>query len=155
MSLHDRKECMTWYDMAHALPVKGHVAALRFLLDEKLPSEPDVSGRTLMHEARLTLNWWICGLIVLKGVVEYCGFFFDLWMLKLSVKGKSWWSESNLGRVVWLFLFDQAAATGFLPVLDELHSRGFDPKAKDSSGRSVAQDAAEFGHIEVLMLSEK
>lgn len=89
MSLHDRKECMTWYDMAHALPVKGHVAALRFLLDEKLPSEPDVSGRTLMHEARLTLNWWICGLIVLKGVVEYCGFFFDLWMLKLSVKGKS------------------------------------------------------------------
>ena len=47
----------TWYDMAHALPVKGHVAALRFLLDEKLPSEPDVSGRTLMHEARLTLTW--------------------------------------------------------------------------------------------------
>ena len=35
--------CVTW--------LQGHVAALRFLLDEKLPSDPDVSGRTLMHEA--------------------------------------------------------------------------------------------------------
>ena len=34
---------VTWF--------QGHVAALRFLLDEKLPSDPDVSGRTLMHEA--------------------------------------------------------------------------------------------------------
>eukprot|EP00438_Fugacium_kawagutii_P016417 Skav206437 [mRNA] locus=scaffold295:112287:117326:+ [translate_table: standard] len=30
---------------------RGRLAALRFLLDEKLPSAPDVDGRTLMHEA--------------------------------------------------------------------------------------------------------
>ncbi len=62
--------------------------------------------------------------------------------------------KQDLGRV-WVISDLQAAATGFLPVLDELHSRGFDPKAKDFSGRSVAQDAAEFGHVEVLMLSKK
>ncbi len=78
---------MPWYDMAHALPVKGHVAALRFLLDEKLPSEPDVSGRTLMHEARLTLNWWIdC----FEGYCRILLMFFGLlWMFELPGKEKS------------------------------------------------------------------
>lgn len=41
--------CVTW--------LQGHVAALRFLLDEKLPSDPDVSGRTLMHEAGMGYGW--------------------------------------------------------------------------------------------------
>ena len=46
----------------------------------------------------------------------------------------------------------EAAATGFPAVLDDLHQRGYDAKSEDFSGRSVAQDAAEGGHIEVLSL---
>ena len=41
---------------------------------------------------------------------------------------------------------------GFPAILDELHRRGHDANAVDFTGRSVAQDAAEFGHVEVLSL---
>ena len=44
----------------------------------------------------------------------------------------------------------EAAATGYPEVLEELHSRGYDPRAVDRRGRSVAQLAAENGHLEVL-----
>ena len=47
-------------------------------------------------------------------------------------------------------LMHEAAATGYPEVLEELHSRGYDPRAVDRRGRSVAQLAAENGHLEVL-----
>ena len=128
--------------VGHCVTLQGHVAALRFLL-EKLPSDPDVSGRTLMHEAGM--GYGMFGSCERSGILKISFKFFQVFQ----------YFQVRCLRCLRCRKVVEAAATGFPAVLDELHQRGHDAKAEDFSGRSVAQNAAEGGHIEVLSLGCK